>query len=176
MLQADNPVPVCMRRRAGAVRCCRLLARSASSATVSIRSCRGITSSSQAITTTARNSKPLARCMVPIETWPFVVSIFSSSIVNARPLLKRSTRPIQLCRGSNEHAQFVGHYAFVMPFYKPLADRFALFVEVSQHSNVGGGPLNTEIVSARSSVLPSTSDTSGPNKRSPCMRIWWEVR
>ena len=36
-------------------------------ATVSMRACKGMISSSQAITTTARNSRPFARCMVPIE-------------------------------------------------------------------------------------------------------------
>ena len=39
-----------------------------SSATDSSLSCNGMISSSQAITTTARNSNPLARCMVLIET------------------------------------------------------------------------------------------------------------
>ncbi len=41
--------------------------RSAASATVSIRSCNGMISSSQAITTTVRNSKPFAKCIVLIE-------------------------------------------------------------------------------------------------------------
>src|SRR5260370_23645076 len=47
-----------------------------------MRSCRGMISSSQAITATARNSRPLARCMVPIETWPLAVSTCSSIKAN----------------------------------------------------------------------------------------------
>jgi hypothetical protein len=35
----------------------------------------------------------------------------------------------------------------------------------------GGGPLNVEIVTLRSSLLPSTSDTSGPSSRSACILI-----
>jgi len=37
-------------------------------ARISMRSCEGMISSSQAITTTARNSRPFARCIVLIET------------------------------------------------------------------------------------------------------------
>ena len=40
----------------------------------------------------------------------------------------------------------------------------------------GGGPLNVEIVPLRSSLLPSTSDTSGPSSRSACVLIWCDVR
>jgi hypothetical protein len=40
----------------------------------------------------------------------------------------------------------------------------------------GAGPLKIEIVSPRSSVFPSISDTSDPSKRSACTRIWCEVR
>jgi hypothetical protein len=55
-------------------------------------SCKGITSSSQAITTTARNSRPLARCMVLIETCPLVVSTCSSKILKVIPASLRAAR------------------------------------------------------------------------------------
>src|SRR5947209_5460803 len=48
--------------------------RSESSDTVSIRSCKGIISSSQAITATARNSSPFARCIVAIDILPGDIS------------------------------------------------------------------------------------------------------
>src|SRR5262245_28411025 len=50
-----------------------------------MRSCKGMISSSQAITATARNSRPLARCIVPIDTWPLTVSACSSRTLNAIP-------------------------------------------------------------------------------------------
>lgn len=55
--------------------------RSLSSVTVSIRSWSGMTSSSQAITPTARNSSPFARCMVPTETLSGAMSMCSSRIL-----------------------------------------------------------------------------------------------
>jgi hypothetical protein len=46
---------------------------------LSMRSCDGIISSSQAMTATERNSRPFARCIVPIETLPGVISMLSLS-------------------------------------------------------------------------------------------------
>jgi hypothetical protein len=58
---------------------------------------QGNYSSSQAITTTARNSKPLARCMVLIETCPWVVSTCSSRILKARPAAFTAARARSSC-------------------------------------------------------------------------------
>ena len=59
--------------------------KSESSAAVSMRAYNGMTSSSQAITATARNSRPLAGCMLLIETWSWLVSMPSSKTLNGNP-------------------------------------------------------------------------------------------
>jgi len=60
-------------------------------------SCKGIISSLQAITTTARNSRPLARCMVLIETCSLVVSKCSSRILKAMPASLKAARARSSC-------------------------------------------------------------------------------
>src|ERR1700722_15285178 len=54
-------------------------------------------SSSQAITATARNSNPFAKCMVPIETGPLVVSTLSSRVVNAMRAASAAARARSNC-------------------------------------------------------------------------------
>ena len=78
-----------------------------------MRSCKGMTSSSQAITTTARNSSPLARCMVLIDTWPLAVSNLSSSTLRRSPAPSdRGASPAQFGRRTDEDADLVRHDAF----------------------------------------------------------------
>lgn len=54
----------------------------------------GSTPSSQAIATTARNSSSLARCIVPMETWPATVSALSSrgETADQRPMPRLAPR------------------------------------------------------------------------------------
>ena len=71
-----------------------------------------MTSSSQAITATARNSSPLARCIVLIETWPVAVSTCSSRTLKGSPcfLAAACARSSWAC-GPNEEAEFVRQHA-----------------------------------------------------------------
>ena len=69
---------------------------------------QGMTSSSQAITATARNSSPLARCMVLIDRWPLTVSTCSSRILNGSTgLFRGGNGPVTLGRGADEQADLV---------------------------------------------------------------------
>ena len=84
-------------------------------------------SSSQAITATARNSRPLARCMVLIETWPLVVSTCSSRTLNGKPAaFDGGLRAIQLRVGADEHAELVRQHAGLCLLRDPAADCFDL--------------------------------------------------
>ena len=86
-------------------------------------------------------------------------------------------RSIQLGVGAHEDADLVRRNAVLAALGDPGADGLDLLAPAWRRlAPVGGGPLKTETVPRRSSVLPSTSDTSGPSRRSACMRIWCDVR
>ena len=84
------------------------LLRSASSPTASMRSCSGMTSSSQAMTATARNSRPLARCMVLMETWPPVgLDVLVEDLERQARCLDGRPGAVELRGRAHEHADLV---------------------------------------------------------------------
>src|SRR5271154_148071 len=76
-----------------------------------MRSCSGSTSSSQAMTATARNSSPLARCIVLIATRPLVTSIWSVNSTTEAPLAVTAARASQLRLRTDKHADFLSPVA-----------------------------------------------------------------
>ena len=142
------------------------------SLTLSMLSCNGITSSSQAITTTARNSSPFARCMVLIETQPLLVSTCSSRILKVIPdtLTADSARSIWAADLTNTPISCGSTPAFVCSANHAPTSLISSFSVVNVLMT-GGGPLKTEMVSSLLSVWPSTSTVWGSSNRSACWRI-----
>lgn len=152
-------------------------ARSASSDTVSIRSWSGMISSSQAITTTARNSSPLARCMVAIGIRPIFVSICSSRIAKKQPAA--STAAWARSSSFSDRTNMPISWGWTPSSIRVTSHRPTVWISIFWLSSFlisGLGPLNTETVPRRSSVFPSTSANSGPSSLSACALIWCEVR
>ena len=175
--QANGRALWCRPHKADAVRCHIFPANQRRRRQISIRSCKGITSSSQAITATARNSSPLAKCIVLIETCPLVVSTFSSRTLNGNPEFLTASRARGNSAGSER--KFRTRAGRGRPWHSQKSNdspRQSLHAEFLNLRIFGAGPLNTETVSPRSSVFPSASDTSGASKRSACIRIWCDVR
>src|SRR5271165_6877034 len=107
-----------------------------------MRSCRGMISSSQAMTTTARNSRPLARCMVLIETCPLAVSTRSSRILNERPAaFTAGARTIELRRRADKHSEFVRHHASFGALRNPIADKRRFLALALERPNHGRGAI-----------------------------------
>src|SRR3990172_6499079 len=109
-------------------------------------------SSSQAITATARNSSPFARCMVLIETWPPAVSTCSSRILWGNP-----HRPQVPVSGFFDHVELC-----------PGIDRVELQVE--------GGHLDRLLLLAgqpRETVGEGVGDAEASQFSIPCHRTAW---
>lgn len=147
--------------------------KSASSPTVSIRSCKGMISSSQAITTTARNSKTSGEMHGADSNIPaHCLNMFIENLVGETCRPDCGFSAIDLRFGADKHTEPVRLHAVLGTFVYPLADCLNFFAFVSQGVNDWWRKsLNTEIVSLRSSLLPSTSVTTGPSSRSACARI-----
>ena len=103
-----------------------------------MRSCKGMISSSQAITTTARNSRPLARCIVLIETCPLAVSTCSSRILKRTPAAFTAARARSSCAARpDKHAEFVRHHARFRAFGNPIADKRRFLALALERANLG---------------------------------------
>ena len=105
--------------------------------------------------------------------------------------LQRLFGAIQFSGAANEHADFMRGQSALGLSPEPVADTFEADVKlrstiksaltypvvvlimaiVSVIGTLGAGPLNTDTVPLRDSVLPSTSAISSPSSRSACARI-----
>ncbi len=110
-----------------------------------------MTSSSQAITATALNSSPLARCIVPIRTRPPSACGLSVSVERppARPPSPRVGPSKVAASERTKTPTSSGRTPPSSTDREPLADEGDLARLVLEVRMTGSGPLNTEIVPAR---------------------------
>src|SRR5712671_1933276 len=93
------------------------------------------------------------------------LNVFIEHFVGDLCILNCRTSTVQFSRRAYEDSSCGTTPALVRSTSHWLA-ALTSFWGVSKTMNSGGGPLNVETVPLRSSLLPSTSDTSGPSSRS----------
>jgi hypothetical protein len=104
-----------------------------------------------------RNSRPLARCMVPMATCPGSARrVASSTTLKASPL-DRGPGAVQLGLGTHEDADLVRQDALLHGARRSSGDGIASPLGVVERLDLGSGPLKTRLCRGGSPRLPSTS-------------------